>query len=65
LIFFTNNRPQDTPDSGNSSKETITERVHRHLKDKNSEITEEDIKNALVEWDVRRNVYEEFLALTA
>ena len=32
--------------------ETISERVHRHLSDINSEITDEDVKNARIELDV-------------
>jgi len=32
--------------------ETVRERVHRHLRDINSKITEEEIKNAMVELDL-------------
>jgi hypothetical protein len=39
--------------------ETIAERVHRHLRDKKSEITEEDIRNARIEWEIRENHYED------
>jgi len=33
--------------------ETLEERVHRHLRDKNSEITDEDIKNVKTELEIR------------
>jgi len=63
LIFFPNSKPQDNePESKKSGKETVIERVHRHLNDKRSEITDEDIQNVLVEWDARENFYEGFLA---
>ena len=35
--------------------ETIAERVHRHLRDKKSEISEDDIRNARIVWDVEVN----------
>ena len=34
-------------------QETLQERVHRHLRDKNSEITDEDIKNVKTELEIR------------
>ena len=36
--------------------------VHRHLKERDSEVTDEDIKNVVIE-DPRKNVYEDFLFL--
>ena len=33
--------------------ETLDERVHRHLRDRNSEITDEDIKNVKTELEIR------------
>jgi len=32
--------------------ETINERVHRHLTDISSEITDEDLKTVRIEWEV-------------
>ena len=32
--------------------ETINERVHRHLTDMSSEITDEDLKTVRIEWEV-------------
>ena len=37
------------------SPETIEERVHRHISDINSKITDEDIRSVKTELDVRRN----------
>jgi hypothetical protein len=34
-------------------KESLEERVHRHLNDRNSEITDEDIKNVRTELEIR------------
>jgi hypothetical protein len=39
----------------NRPPETIAERVHRHISDINSKITDEDIKSVRTELDVRRN----------
>lgn len=39
----------------NNVPETIEERVHRHISDINSKITDEDIKSVKTELDVRRN----------
>lgn len=36
-----------------SKEETIAERVHRHLTDKNDVITDEDIKNAKIDTTVK------------
>jgi hypothetical protein len=63
-MLFTNNKPEvRRPDLNKSHLETINERVHRHLKDRNSEITDEDIRNAVIELNIQKNVYEDFLAL--
>ena len=35
------------------SKETLEERVHRHLNDINSKITDEDIRNVRTEMEIR------------
>ena len=35
-------------------KETLEERVHRHLTDINSKITDDDIRNVKTELDIRR-----------
>jgi len=35
--------------------ETIEERVHRHISDINSKITDEDIRSVKTELDIRRN----------
>jgi len=35
--------------------ETIEERVHRHISDINSKITDDDIKSVRTELDIRRN----------
>ena len=37
------------------SPETIEERVHRHISDINSKITDDDIKSVRTELDIRRN----------
>ena len=37
------------------SPETIEERVHRHISDINSKITDDDIKSVTTELDIRRN----------
>ena len=63
-MLFTNDKIKDgTSDLNKSHLETITERVHRHLRDRNSDITDEDIKNAVIELNISKNVYEDFLAL--
>jgi len=37
------------------SPETIEERVHRHISDINSKITDDDIRSVKTELDIRRN----------
>ena len=39
------------------SPETIEERVHRHISDINSKITDDDIKSVTTELDIRRNSF--------
>jgi hypothetical protein len=41
--------------TGKTSPETIEERVHRHISDINSKITDDDIRSVKTELDVRRN----------
>jgi hypothetical protein len=41
------------------SPETLEERVHRHLSDINSKITDEDIKSVKTELEIRRNSTDE------
>lgn len=63
-MLFTNDKIQGrTSHSNKSHLETITERVHRHLRDRNSDITDDDIRNAVIELNISKNVYEDFLAL--
>ena len=64
MLFNTNDKMQERKSDLNKRHfETITERVHRHLRERNSDITDEDIRNAVIELDIKRNVYEDFLAL--
>ena len=46
-------RPQKQ--EGKRPPETIEERVHRHISDINSEITDDDIKSVKTELDIRSN----------
>lgn len=51
-----NEKAKQTPKREmNHAPETIEERVHRHISDINSKITDEDIKSVKTELDVRRN----------
>ena len=64
MLFRNDKQWNKTLDLNKSQGETIAERVHRHLRDKSSEITEEDIKRALTVWEIKENKYEDFLALS-
>jgi hypothetical protein len=46
-------RPQKQ--EGKRPPETIEERVHRHISDINSKITDDDIKSVKTELDIRKN----------
>ena len=51
-------KPQKTKETSKQTKrspETIEERVHRHLSDINSKITDDDIKSVRTELDIRTN----------
>ena len=51
-----NQKTKQTPKKeAKRSPETIEERVHRHLSDINSKITDDDIKSVKTELDTRRN----------
>jgi len=51
-----NQKIKQTPKKGaKRSPETIEERVHRHISDINSKITDDDIKSVRTELDIRRN----------
>ena len=49
-------------DDKRTVSETITDRVHRHLRDQRSVITDDDIRNSRIVLDVVINTYEDFLA---
>lgn len=50
----TNQRTKQTPKQGiKRPPETIEERVHRHISDINSKITDDDIKSVKTELDIR------------
>jgi hypothetical protein len=49
-------------DDNRTVSETITDRVHRHLIDQRSVITDDDIRNSRIVLDVVINAYEDFLA---
>ncbi len=52
----TNQKTKQTPKKeAKRSPETIEERVHRHISDINSKITDDDIKSVRTELDIRRN----------
>ena len=51
-----NQKSKQTPKKeAKGSSETIEERVHRHISDINSEITDDDIKSVKTELDIRSN----------
>jgi len=50
-----NQKAKQTPKEAKRSPETIEERVHRHISDINSEITDDDIKSVKTELDIRSN----------
>ena len=51
-----NQKTKQTPKKeAKRSPETIEERVHRHISDINSKITDDDIKSVRTELDIRRN----------
>ena len=55
-----NQKAKQTPKQGAKRlPETIEERVHRHISDINSKITDDDIKSVRTELDVRRNSTDE------
>ena len=56
------NFKEKSQDDNKRFTETIDERVHRHLRDKNDVITDDDIRNARVVLDIKTNAYEDFLA---
>ena len=52
----TNQKTNQTPKKeAKRSPETIEERVHRHISDINSKITDDDIKSVKTELDIRSN----------
>src|SRR5690242_8921203 len=51
-----NQKTKRTPkQEGKTSPETLEERVHRHISDINSKITDDDIKSVKTELDIRGN----------
>jgi hypothetical protein len=50
-----NQKAKQTPKEAKRSPETIEERVHRHISDINSKITDDDIKSVKTELDIRTN----------
>ena len=51
----TNQKTKRTPKQETKRPETIEERVHRHISDINSKITDDDIKSVKTELDIRKN----------
>ncbi len=50
-----NQKRKRTPKQAKDLPETIEERVHRHISDINSKITDDDIKSVRTELDIRRD----------
>jgi hypothetical protein len=63
MLILENKFQKKTSQDNKPVLETIAERVRRHLRDKKSVITEDDIRNARMVWDTKDNEYEDFLAL--
>ena len=58
MVTHQKNEPQQKKEQVPRSFETISQRVRRHIRDIRSEITDEDIRNVKIEFEVKNTTYD-------
>jgi hypothetical protein len=58
MVTDKKNEPQQKKEQVLRTFETISQRVRRHISDIRSEITDEDIRNVKIEFEVKNTTYD-------